>query len=62
MGNAFGAESTADDVLQGIDLSGKKVLATGVSAVSELRRRDLSSLMVPQSSVRPVISTRRGGL
>jgi NAD(P)-dependent dehydrogenase (short-subunit alcohol dehydrogenase family) len=29
---AFGATSTTDDVLQGIDLSGKRILVTGVSA------------------------------
>ena len=32
MANAFGAESTTDDVLQGVDLSGKRILVTGVSA------------------------------
>jgi NAD(P)-dependent dehydrogenase (short-subunit alcohol dehydrogenase family) len=32
MTNSFGATSTADDVLRGIDLSGKRVLVTGVSA------------------------------
>src|SRR5947208_13383655 len=32
MTNHFGAESTADEVLEGIDLSGKRVLVTGVSA------------------------------
>jgi NAD(P)-dependent dehydrogenase (short-subunit alcohol dehydrogenase family) len=32
MGNPFGAQSTADEVLQGIDLSGRRILATGVSA------------------------------
>jgi len=30
--NAFGAASTTDEVLRGIDLSGKRVLVTGVSA------------------------------
>ena len=30
--NTFGAESTADEVLEGIDLSGNRVLVTGVSA------------------------------
>src|SRR3954470_21249816 len=29
---AFGATSTTDDVLAGVDLSGKRVLVTGVSA------------------------------
>jgi len=29
---AFGAKSTTDEVLAGIDLSGKRVLVTGVSA------------------------------
>src|SRR5947199_9876354 len=28
----FGAQSTTDDVLEGVDLSGKRVLVTGVSA------------------------------
>src|SRR5947199_2058115 len=28
----FGAQSTTDDVLSGVDLSGKRVLVTGVSA------------------------------
>jgi len=32
MANSFGATSTADDVLAGINLSGKRVLVTGVSA------------------------------
>ena len=32
MTNNFGAKSTTDDVLDGIDLSGKRVLVTGVSA------------------------------
>jgi NAD(P)-dependent dehydrogenase (short-subunit alcohol dehydrogenase family) len=32
MTNSFGATSTTDDVLAGIDLSGKRVLVTGVSA------------------------------
>jgi len=32
MANIFGAESTADDVLEGVNLSGKRVLVTGVSA------------------------------
>jgi NAD(P)-dependent dehydrogenase (short-subunit alcohol dehydrogenase family) len=32
MTKPFGATSTADEVLQGIDLSGKRVLVTGVSA------------------------------
>jgi NAD(P)-dependent dehydrogenase (short-subunit alcohol dehydrogenase family) len=32
MAKAFGATSTTDDVLQGVDLSGKRILVTGVSA------------------------------
>ena len=32
MAKAFGAESTTDEVLDGVDLSGKRVLVTGVSA------------------------------
>ena len=32
MTNSFGATSTTDDVLAGINLSGKRVLVTGVSA------------------------------
>ena len=32
MTNVFGAKTTTDDVLSGIDLSGKRVLVTGVSA------------------------------
>src|SRR6202795_5350977 len=32
MTNSFGPTSTADDVLRGINLSGKRVLVTGVSA------------------------------
>src|SRR5271167_1435288 len=32
MAKTFGAESTADEVLEGISLSGKRVLVTGVSA------------------------------
>ena len=32
MSRTFGAESTTDEVLEGIDLSGKRILVTGVSA------------------------------
>ena len=32
MANAFGAASTTDEVLEGVSLSGKRVLVTGVSA------------------------------
>lgn len=32
MASTFGAESTTDDVLQGVDLTGKRILVTGVSA------------------------------
>lgn len=32
MTKPFGVESTTDDVLQGVDLSGKRILVTGVSA------------------------------
>src|SRR5580692_10149027 len=32
MSNSFGATSTTDDVLRGVDLKGKRVLVTGVSA------------------------------
>ena len=32
MAHSFGTTSTTDDVLQGIDLSAKRVLVTGVSA------------------------------
>ena len=32
MAKTFGAESTADEVLEGVDLTGKRVLVTGVSA------------------------------
>ncbi|GGF51144.1 oxidoreductase [Azorhizobium oxalatiphilum] len=32
MADAFGATSTTDDVLRGVDLAGKRVLVTGVSA------------------------------
>src|SRR5437016_8253160 len=32
MAKTFGAESTADEVLEGVDLSGKRVLVTGTSA------------------------------
>src|SRR6218665_589802 len=32
MSHQFGAQSTTDDVLAGVDLSGKRVLVTGVSA------------------------------
>jgi len=30
MAKTFGAESTADEILEGIELSGKRVLVTGV--------------------------------
>jgi hypothetical protein len=32
MAGTFGAESTTDEVLAGVDLSGKRILVTGVSA------------------------------
>src|SRR6202166_4063556 len=32
MTNVWGATSTADDVLSGVDLRGKRILVTGVSA------------------------------
>src|SRR3984893_2953174 len=32
MAKTFGAESTADEVLEGVDFSGKRILVTGVSA------------------------------
>lgn len=32
MAKAFGAESTTDEVLEGVDLSGQRILVTGVSA------------------------------
>ena len=32
MAKTFGAKSTTDEVLEGVDLSGKRVLVTGVSA------------------------------
>jgi NAD(P)-dependent dehydrogenase (short-subunit alcohol dehydrogenase family) len=32
MTTSFGARSTTDDVLAGVDLSGKRILVTGVSA------------------------------
>ena len=32
MANIFGATSTTEDVLSGIDLRGKRILITGVSA------------------------------
>jgi NAD(P)-dependent dehydrogenase (short-subunit alcohol dehydrogenase family) len=32
MADKFGAESTADEVLDGIDLTGKRILVTGTSA------------------------------
>ena len=35
----FGFESTTDDVLAGVNLGGKRVLVTGVSAGLVLRRR-----------------------
>src|SRR5258708_14296 len=32
MTKIFGAESTTDEVVEGVDLSGKRILVTGVSA------------------------------
>ena len=32
MTKTFGAQSTTDEVLEGVDLSGRRVLVTGVSA------------------------------
>jgi hypothetical protein len=38
MAAKFGAKSTTNDVLAGIDLKGKRILVTGASAVSVWRR------------------------
>src|ERR1700743_1939123 len=74
MSNVFGANSTTDEVLQGINLTGKRVLVTGVSAgigVETARAlaahgaqvvgaaRDLSKAQAPTEQVRA--QAARGG-
>ena len=49
----FNAKSTTDDVLSGVDLSGKRFLVTGVSAglgVETARARRLDTLTIEQVS------------
>src|ERR1700723_3797347 len=50
--SVFGSTSTTEDALAGIDLLGKRILVTGVSAGSELRRRARLQHMVRRSSAR----------
>ena len=47
MAGKFGATSTTDEVLEGVDLGGKRILVTGVSAglgVETARTRKLKRL------------------
>ena len=52
MANAFGATSTTEDVLSGVNLKGKRILVTGVSAGLGSRRRGLWPRMALRLSVR----------
>jgi hypothetical protein len=56
---AFGATSTTGEVLEGVNLAGKRVLVTGVSAGPASRRPARSRLMAQRSSARRGISARR---
>ena len=49
MTRPFGAESTTDEVLNGVNLTGKRVLVTGVSAGSAWRRPARSPPMARMS-------------
>jgi hypothetical protein len=60
MAKTFGFESTTDEVLDGVDLSGKRVLITGVSAGLALKRLARSSRMAEPSSAPHAIFKRRG--
>lgn len=57
MVKTFGFESTTDEVLEGINLSGKRVFITGVSALKRLAR---SSRMAELSSAPRATFRRRG--
>ncbi|HMF54186.1 MAG TPA: SDR family NAD(P)-dependent oxidoreductase, partial [Edaphobacter sp.] len=77
MANKFGATSTTDEVLAGVDLRGKRVLVTGVSAgigVETARSiaahgahvvgtaRDLAKAEVATAEVRKDAAANGGGL
>ena len=54
MSKSFGAESTTDEVLEGVSLSGKRVLVTGVSAglgveTARVLRRTAPKLWAPRA-------------
>ena len=60
MTTIFGAKSTTDEVLDGIDLTGKRILVTGVSAgLGVETARALAAAWRAASSAPPAISTRR---
>jgi hypothetical protein len=59
MNTIFGATSTTDQVLEGVDLSGKRVLVTGVSAgLGVETARAFWLRMAPKSSGRRAIWRR----
>ena len=77
MANAFGATSSTEDVLSGVDLKGKRILVTGVSAgigVETARSlvahgahvvgaaRDLAKAEVATAQVRQEAAAHDGGL
>ena len=45
---SFGFESTTDDVLEGIDLTGRRILVTGASAAWAWRRPGRWPPVVPR--------------
>ena len=55
----FGAKSTTDEVLAGVDLTGKRVLVTGVSAGLGVETRGRWRRMARRSSARRATSARR---
>jgi NAD(P)-dependent dehydrogenase (short-subunit alcohol dehydrogenase family) len=51
MSNSFGATSTTDEVLRGVDLRGRRVLVTGVSASLGIETaRALAAKSIPQGA------------
>jgi len=55
MSKAFGATSTTDEVLEGVSLSGKRALVTGVSAGLGVETARALPLMAPRSLARRAI-------
>jgi hypothetical protein len=60
LGSGFRAASTTNDVIQGIDLSGKTAIVTGGYAASDLKPLARSSQPEPELSCRPAIWRRLG--